>query len=426
MSQTAVTSTHTFEKLLDYANRADPYPFYAELRRQPVQRLDDGTYVVTGYQEILKAVHDPRISSDPRNLTGPAAGHGHGADTPDRAAEPGLSSAFVMLDPPEHDRLRRLTMRHFGPPHKPGYVDSLRADLTRIVNGLIDGFDGRPEVDIVTDFAYPLPVIMICEVLGVPPEDEHLFHAWSETIIAPPEATSPEDAADKQRKSGEATAQMARYLGDVADARRGEPRGDLLSGLVNDDGPEGRMSRVELLNTAIMLLIGGHETTVNMISNGVLTLLRNPEVIARLQREPEMIGRVFEELLRYEPPAQITPTRVALTDVVIGGTTIPQGSPIWIMWAAANRDPEHFVDPDRFDPDRATIDHLSFGSGVHSCFGAPLARLETQIALGELFRRLVNPRLVIDPPPYRRNAFLRGPSSLQIAFDGVERADREP
>lgn len=425
------TQQDVYEQIVDYANRADPYPLYAELRRTPVARLDDGTFLVTGHQEILELVHDPRISSDPHNLVGSSLpGHAPHAETEGdadaadagAAAEeegPSLLSAFVMLDPPKHDRLRRQTMRHFGPPHKPGYVDGLRADMTRLVNELIDGFEGKREVDIVEDFAYPFPVNIICEVLGVPREDEPRFHAWSEAIIATAEATDPDDAAEKRVQAAQAQAQMTEYLAGLAAAKRREPRGDLLSGLVNDDGPEGRMSRVDVLNTAIMLLIGGHETTVNMIANGVLTLLRNPEVIGRLQREPEFIARVFEELLRYEPPAQVTPTRVALTEVTIGGVTIPRGASIWVMWAAANRDPEHFADPDRFDPDRGNNDHLGFGSGIHSCFGAPLARLETQIALIELFRRLENPRLVVDPPPYRRNPFLRGPRHLRIAFDGV-------
>ena len=148
-------------------------------------------------------------------------------------------------------------------------------------------------------------------------------------------------------------------------------------------------------------------------------MLRHPDVLERLEREPEHVARVFEELLRLEPPAQVTPTRVALDDVVLGGVLIPKGSSIWVMWAAANRDPRHFVDPDRFDPDREQNDHLGFGGGIHACFGAPLARLEVQIALTEIFRRLENPRLVVDPPPYRRNPFLRGPAHLEIAFDGV-------
>lgn len=324
-----------------------------------------------------------------------------------------------MLDPPEHDRLRRQTMRHFGPPHAAGYVDGLRAEIHRVTNDLIDGFAGRTEIDLVADFAYPLPVHMICDVLGVPPEDEPRFHAWTETIIAPAGATTPEEAEEERREADAANAELAHYLGALAESRRGEGRGDLLSGLVNDHGPDGAMSGTEVLNTSIMLLIGGHETTVNMIANGVLTLLRHPHVLTRMRQQPELVPRVFEELLRLEPPAQVTPKYVALADVEVGNITIPAGSPVWMVWAAANRDPRHFVDPDRFDPEREAIDHLGFGAGLHSCFGAPLARLETQIALTELFRRLVDPRLVTDPPPYRRNPFLRGPSSLRLAFDAV-------
>lgn len=324
-----------------------------------------------------------------------------------------------MLDAPKHDRLRSQTMRHFGPPHHAGYVDAMRGDMARIVNDLIDGFGDAREVDLVEALAYPFPVTMICEVLGVPREDEPRFHAWSEDIIATAEATGPEDAAEKRERAGLATAQLTEYLSALADEKTRDPKDDLLSGLVNHDGPGGRMSRVDVLNTAIMLLIGGHETTVNMIANGVLTLLRHPEVLERLEREPEHVARVFEELLRLEPPAQVTPTRVALDDLVLGGVLIPKGSSIWVMWAAANRDPRHFADPDRFDPDREQNDHLGFGGGIHACFGAPLARLEVQIALVEVFRRLENPRLVLDPPPYRRNPFLRGPSHLPIAFDGV-------
>lgn len=425
MTTTRTATQEAYAQVVDQANRADPYPHYARLRETPVARLDERTFVVTGHQEILALIHDPRVSSDPRNL---AEGHSIGGHTPpaetDAAGEPAeeapsLLNAFVMLDAPKHDRLRNQTMRHFGPPHHAGYVDSLRDDMTRIVDDLIDGFADEREVDLVDALAYPFPVTMICEVLGVPREDEPRFHAWSEDIIATAEATGPEDAAEKRERAGLATTQLTGYLAALADEKTARPTDDLISGLVNDDGPGGRMSRVDVLNTAIMLLIGGHETTVNMIANGVLTLLRHPEVLARLEREPEHVARVFEELLRLEPPAQVTPTRVALADLTVGGVLIPKGSSIWVMWAAANRDPRHFAEPDRFDPDRERNDHLGFGGGVHACFGAPLARLEVQIALTRVFGRLVNPRLVVDPPPYRRNPFLRGPSHLRIAFDGV-------
>ncbi|MYW19059.1 cytochrome P450, partial [Streptomyces sp. SID2955] len=161
------------------------------------------------------------------------------------------------------------------------------------------------------------------------------------------------------------------------------------------------------------------ETTVNLITNGMLTLLRHPEILARLREDPGLSVNIVEELLRYEPPVQLLPQRTCITDIEVRGVTIPKGSRIWLVLAAGNRDPERFKEPERFDPDRGDIQHLGFGSGIHSCFGAPLARLEAQMALSELARRLENPRLVEDPPPYRPNAVLRGPRHLNIAFDGI-------
>jgi cytochrome P450 len=179
------------------------------------------------------------------------------------------------------------------------------------------------------------------------------------------------------------------------------------------------MTMMEVLSTAVLLLIAGHETTVNLITNGMLTLLRHPDVLTRLRQDPGLSVRVVEELLRYEPPVQIVPQRTTITDIEVRGVTIPKGARMWLVLAAGNRDPERFKDPQRFDPDREDLQHLGFGSGIHSCFGAPLARLETQIALSELARRLENPRLAEDPPPYRQNAVLRGPRHLDIVFDGV-------
>jgi len=179
------------------------------------------------------------------------------------------------------------------------------------------------------------------------------------------------------------------------------------------------MSREDLLATADLLLIAGHETTVNLIANGMLTLLRHPDVLDRLNREPGLINGLIEELLRYEPPVQMLPNRATLADINVDGTTIPEGSPLILVLAAGSRDPEHFPDPDLFDPDRTNNQHLGYGSGIHYCFGAPLARAEAQVALPELARRLVNPRLVTDPPPYRPNPILRGPSHLHVEFDAV-------
>jgi cytochrome P450 len=193
----------------------------------------------------------------------------------------------------------------------------------------------------------------------------------------------------------------------------------MLSGLVTDDGPEGRLSRGELMTNAALLLVAGHETTVNLITNGMLTLLRHPDILQRLRRQPDLAIGVVEELLRYEPPVHILSNRAALDDINIAGTTIPRGAPITFVLAAGSRDPDQLADPDRFDPDRQNLEHLGFGGGIHYCFGAPLARPEAKIALTELARRLENPHLVTDPPPYRPNPTLRGPRHLPAAFDRI-------
>ncbi|WP_433188487.1 cytochrome P450 [Actinoallomurus sp. CA-150999] len=397
-----------FEQILDQSHRADPYSLYAELRKTPVERQEDGTYVVSGYKEIVALLHDPRISSDRRNRPRP----------PGSEEEPTGLPGFISTDPPEHDRLRALTMRHFGPPHSPHRIENLRPEMVRIVGGLIDGVAGRTRIDIVDDIAYPFPVSVICRLLGVPREDEQRFHVWADAIaesIGPGEA----DRAERERRRENAQLELGRYLGGLADERRKNLGDDLLSGLIGYEGPEGAMSPADVVVTGSLLLVAGHETTVNLITNGMLTLLRHPEMIHRLRDEPDLVIYMVEELLRYEPPVQFISSRVALEDIDIAGTTIPKGAPIALALAAGSRDPEHVPEPDRFIPDRRYNEHLGFGAGIHYCFGAPLARLEVQIALSELAKRLRNPRLVTDPPPYRPSAGLRGPRHLLVDVDGV-------
>ena len=400
-----------FDQILDYANRANPYPLYAELRRTPVSRADDGSYVASTYAEIVALLHDPRVSSDPRNR----------ADY-DRASDedgvPGLPPDFIALDPPEHDRVRRLLNRQFGPPHDPDRIIRMRPDLAQIVSGLIDNFTGRNQVDLVDDFAYPFPVTVISRLLGVPSGDERRFQVWADAVVESVDPTTG-DLAARRRRRDQAFAELSRYVGELADAERDDPGDDMLSHLVTDDGAEGRLSREELMINIALLLIAGHETTVNLITNGMLTLLRHPIERQRLRRQPELTVRVVEELLRYEPPVQLLINRCALENIEIAGTTIPRGAPIALVLAAGSRDPDHVPDPDRFNPDREYLEHLGFGGGIHYCFGAPLARFETQIALTELVRRLENPKLVTDPPPYRPNPILRGPRHLPISFDDI-------
>ena len=403
-----MTDDEVFGRILDRAGRADPYPLYAELRRTPVVAREDGSYVVSTYREIVALLHDPRVSSDRRNLDERFAG---------REPPAGRAPAFIAQDPPEHDRLRAVAMRHFGPPGSPDLVREMRPELTAIVTGLIDAIAGERRVDLVEAVAYPFPVTVICRVLGVPREDEPRFHAWSSEIV---DTVSPgeDEPPERTRRRERAFEAMADYVEGLAVQRRAAPADDLLSGLLAGGG-HGGMSMPEVVSTVTLLLIAGHETTVNLIANGMLTLLRHPGVLERMRREPGLVVGVVEELLRYEPPVHFPATRVALDDIVVGDITIPRGAPIVLALAAGNRDPDHVSAPDRFDPCRENSEHLGFGGGVHYCFGAPLARLEAQTALGELTRRLVNPRLVTDPPPYRASSALRGPLRLLVDYDAV-------
>ncbi|MFJ3336146.1 cytochrome P450 [Streptomyces sp. NPDC086766] len=410
-----MTQASLLSRITDFANRADPYPLYAELRRTPVLHEEEGgPYVVSSYYDILGLLHDPRISSDAANLV--AAGD----DELSGPEATGLPPSFIRLDPPEHDRLRRIANSSFGPPHRPRRIDGMRGELARIVTELIDGFGEDRQIDLVDRFAHPFPVTVICRLLGVPREDEPRFRAWVDPLVASLDPDTRRNAgADFQHTAQEARMQLGMYLAGLVEQRTREPRDDMLSDLATGHGADGTLSMMEVLSTAVLLLIAGHETTVNLIANGMLTLLRHPEVLGRLREDPGLSVRIVEELLRYEPPVQLVPQRTCVADVELRGVTIPRGSRIWLVLGAGNRDPERFQDPDRFDPDRPDIQHLGFGSGIHSCFGAPLARLEAQIALAELARRLDGARLVEDPPPYRRNAVLRGPRHLQIAVDGV-------
>ncbi|WP_028799267.1 cytochrome P450 [Streptomyces sp. 142MFCol3.1] len=400
-------------QITDYANRANPYPLYEELRKTPVLHEEEGgPYLISSYWDIESLLHDPRISSDFTNLAVASEDELSGPEAT------GLPPSFIRLDPPEHDRLRRIANSSFGPPHRPTRIDSMRGELAQIVTDLIDAFGDARKIDVVDQFAYPFPVTVICRLLGVPREDEPRFRSWVDPIVAgldPDTRTS----AESMKTAQEARLQLGMYLNGLVEQRAREPREDMLSDLVNTHGPDGAMTTMEVLSTAVLLLIAGHETTVNLITNGMLTLLRHPEYLRRLRDDPGLSVKIVEELLRYEPPVQLVPQRTCIADIELRGVTIPKGSRIWLVLAAGNRDPERFHEPDRFDPDREDIQHLGFGSGIHSCFGAPLARLEAQIALAELARRLDNPRLVEDPPPYRPNAVLRGPRHLEITFDAL-------
>ncbi|WP_216854807.1 cytochrome P450 [Streptomyces pacificus] len=393
-------------RILDPDSRADPYPLYAELRRTPVCRQEDGSYAVSTYHEVLALLHDPRLTS---------------VNAEQEAADGGrLPPSILGMDPPEHDRVRSLLMRQFGPPHTPNLINDMRGDLEATVDGLIDAFPEEGKADLVDAFAYPFPVTVICRLLGVPPEDEPRFRGWADKLVASIDPRPGEDPAVRLRQGAETRQELALYLNDLVEKGAGRSGDGMLFRLAGDrDAEGGPLSRLELLVASVLLLIAGHETTVNLITNGALTLLRRPEQWERLRREPEIAPRLVEELLRFEPPVQMIPRRGALADIEVGDVTIPAGSTVALVLASGNRDPKRFTDPEAFDPDRPDIEHLGFGSGIHICFGAPLARLEAQVALTRLVRRLDGARLLQDPPPYRSSAVLRGPRHLAVGFDRV-------
>jgi fatty acid omega-hydroxylase len=410
-----MTPEEAFDAAMRHENRANPYPFFDELRKTPVVRVTDGIYAVTGYEELLALAHDPRMSSDLRKR-GPLATRG---DEP----------SFIAQDPPHHDRARRQCMRFFGPPHSPDLIPAQEPLCQQIVNELLDRAIGSTRLDIVDDFAYPLPVTIICRIMGVPIEDEPQFHRWIADSISGLFDVGPDiatEAGQARRAKGESSqiALKNYILGLVSQAEK-SPGPGMISQLVHDDGPDGRMSAPEIANNTILLFVAGHDSTVNLISHCVLTVLRNPGSIELLCSRPELIPGAIEEVLRLQSSVQFFPTRSALADIEIAGTTIPKGSPIYLMYGAANRDPRRFPNPNAFDPRRADNEHVGWGRGIHVCFGGPLARLEVNTAFEAFLRRVVNPRLVQDPPPYRISQVFRGPQHVVIDCDEI-RPFRQP
>jgi cytochrome P450 len=412
-----IPDTTLFAQVLDRANRADPFPLYARLRETPVVREDDGTYIVSTYAAIRSLLHDPRLSSDDL----PKSKHARtGNPLTDFIINPvkdwimDTHRSLIFRDPPDHTTLRRLVMTQFTPER----LRAMGGRVDAIVEDLIGRMRGREEIDLVGDFAYPLPVTVICDLLGIPQRDGPRFQGWSRTLA---ESLDPDRRAreeDRLKRVADYHA-LANYLSALVKEKRKRPAGDLLSGLATSkDKKLGRMGKYDLIATAVLLLVAGHETTVNLIANGMLTLLRHPEWLERLRQDPALAPRIVEELLRFEPPVHFR-TRKTLAEINISGTTVPKGAPLVLLFAAGNRDPKRFAHPDRFDPDRAGNPHFGFGGGPHYCIGAPLARLEAETALVALAKRLVDPRLLEDPPPYRPGASLRGPEHLMLGIGGI-------
>jgi fatty acid omega-hydroxylase len=420
-----MTPEIAYAEAMKFENRANPYPFFDELRKTPVARVANDLYVVTGYRELMALAHDPRVSSNMSHspLTAKLAA---GAEAPagaDHMNSYGREPSMIVSDPPEHDRARRQAMRHFGPPHTPDLIPSMETDIRKLCNELLDKAEGKARIDVVDDYAYPVPVAVICKVLGIPLEDEPTFHAWIHDAMAGldlgPEAAT-EEGKVRFAKGKESAAAMSKYMTGMIERFRRQSGGGLLTKLVQDDGPDGPMSPKEATSNAMLLLIAGHDSTVNTIAHCVLTVLRNPGSFELLRARPGLIPGAIEEVLRLQSAVQFFPSRSALADIEIGGTVIPKGSAVFLHYGAANRDPRRFPNPEKFDPERKDNEHLAWGSGIHTCFGGPLARLEVNVALETFIRRAKKPRLVVDPPPYRRSQVFRGPQHLLVEVDGFK------
>ena len=399
----------------DPAWSSDPFPLYADLRwRAPVHRSELGFWVFARHADCLAILRDRRSSSDAQHidLDRMPEGFRRGAVADDPMAQAVVEARpFLFRDPPDHTRLRGLVAKAFTP----RVVESLRARTQEVVDELIDAALEAGTVDLISGFAHPLPVRIICDMLGVPVEDQERFGDWSTALAAglDPDFLLTDEAITRR---DDAVLQFAGYFFELLAERRRSPGDDLLSRLVEveDDGTV--LSEGELLSTCILLLVAGHETTVNLISGGIVALLGNPDELARFRHDPDVQRSGVEEMLRYVSPVQLT-GRSLIEDLEVGGVTLRAGDFAMLLIGSANRDAEVFPDPDRFDVGRSPNNHLGFGFGIHHCLGAPLARMETQVALATLVRRAPGLALAGDVT-YKTNVVLRGMEGLPAAMGG--------
>ncbi|TDE43723.1 cytochrome P450 [Nonomuraea mesophila] len=375
--------------------RAEPYPTYARLRGQaPVHQatgpMGSEFWLISRYTEARAALNDPRLAKHPSHA--PAWLHNFGVGAADSPTPVGLN--MLSSDPPDHTRLRRLTMKAFTPKR----VERLRPRIQQITDELIANLAGLTRFDLIEDLAFPLPIIVICELLGIPGEDRDDFRTWTRALIPP---STPEGLASLRT----AQTEMTEYLTRLVARKRDEidhtsdldNLPDLVSALIVARDEYDRLSEDELLGTIRILLTAGHHTTVNLIGNAMLALLRHPDQLELLRARPDLLPGAIEELLRYDGPFEHATPRFATEDIEIAGVTIPAGSVVAVVLSAANRDPAYLPGPDRLDVTRTNHSHLAFGHGIHFCLGAPLARLEGQIAIGTLLRAL--PEMTLACPP---------------------------
>ena len=388
---------------------ADPYPLYHRLRSEDPVRWDAplNAWVVTRYADVQSALGDARLSAERITLSTEWL--------PEAMRETlgpvfrALSRQMLFLDPPDHTRLRGLVNKAFTA----RVVEGMRPHIQAIVDDLLDAVQDAGRMDVIQDFAYPLPAIVIAEMLGVPPEDRDQFRIWSDdfgALIGRSDLT-----LDGATRALRGVAEFMDYFRDIVAWRRASPRDDLMQALIAAEDRGDALTEEELLANCVLLLAAGHGTTTHLIGNGLLALLRNPDQLRKLRDDPTSIAAAFTELLRYDSPVQAT-GRVAAQELPIGARRVGVGEGVILCLGAANRDPGQFADPDRLDIGRRENRPIAFGHGIHFCLGAPLARIEAQIAFATLLRRLPGLRLETDVLEWEPSLSFRGLARLPVTF----------
>lgn len=386
--------------------RANPYGAYRQIReRAPILRsaVDHDTYILTRFADCEAVLRDPRWSSNPAHRPVP--------DGPmDVRTSMSLTGANVLLfiDPPDHTRLRKLVSKAFTP----RTVERLRPRVQEIVDEILEDAAGRGELDVVGELGYLVPVKVICELLGVPTEDVDQFGPWSSDASRLLDGVLDEETTTRGLMG---SMQIIQYLNELIEDRRAHPSDDLLSALIAAEEQGDRLTEDELRTTVLLLFVAGHETTMNLIGNGMYALLRHRDQFDRLRADPSLIVSAVDELLRFDGPVHVT-MRIATTELDVGGQRFEPGDQAVTLISAANRDPARFTDPDTLDIGRMDSHHLAFSHGIHYCLGAALARLEGQVAIGSLVQRFPDMQIVTDPVEYREHFVLRGLKELRVSL----------
>ena len=390
--------------------RTDPYEVYRELRESaPVSWSPMiQSWVLTRYDDVLETLKDHRrFSSERTRAVNPIIQQ---MERYRLSSGPlGTTPTILSIDPPDHTRMRSLVSKAFTPRQ----VERVRPHMQEIAESLLDDLSEPGRMDVVTDFAVPFPIIVIAEMLGVPASDREQFKAWSTDVAALLGGPFlPQDVLDRSVESSNA---LADYFRSQIAQRRARPRDDLLSALCAVEEQGDLLSEDELIATCILLLVAGNETTTNLIGSGMLTLLKYPDERRRLQTDPSLMASAVEEMLRFEPAAQMT-SRIVAEPLELRGARMEPGQVVLVTFAAANRDPEVFAEPDRFDISRSPNRHLAFGHGIHHCLGAPLAVVEARIAFESLLRRMPDPEAAFEAPEWGQSFVLRGLKSLPVTY----------